>query len=167
MYWLHALIFLLKTFFLFAVFFLCTFISFTFAVSNYMRTVLFVVFITTLFLIQNYYYTIEGNICSAPFQLFRVHNTTSQFFKLIFYLNNSYIKLMNTYLTEHFSVYAIVRWVEDIFHIHKYWNNSYMHSQFHRHLHSLFLPFSCPTHHTYSKYFLLCSSHNRTYTFPW
>ena len=71
--------------------FLCVFISFTFDVRIYLIIAFFIVFIPTLFLIQTYSDTIDGNIWSTPFQLFKICKVTSQFFKFLFVLQSSSI----------------------------------------------------------------------------
>ena len=66
---------------LFAPVFFRFFISVSFAVNIYQKTVLFIVFINTLFQLQTYDYNISGNICGMDFQFFKVRNTILQVFK--------------------------------------------------------------------------------------
>ena len=105
-----------RVFPLFAHVLLCTFISFNFAIIIYPTISLLVVFISTLFLLQIYADTINGNICSETFQGFqslkrefsilRSYICTS---KLLPWTNGQFLDIIRL------CARAIIRWVVDIF----------------------------------------------------
>ena len=100
--------------------FLCTFITFTFAIMVYLTIVLFIVFSPTLILLQIYAETINSNICSAPFYFFKLHNTISQLFKVQFVLRKLFHKT-HGYCIDRICCCecTFVRWVEDVFNTFK------------------------------------------------
>ena len=106
----------LYAFYFFARVLLCTLISFTFVISIYLTIFLLIVFITTLFLLKIYTETIEGNIssvifwlfkfCSAPFRLFKVRITILQVFRVQFLFRNLFYKTHGYLLDKIISVRA-------------------------------------------------------------
>ena len=100
------------------------FIIFNIVIIIYLTISLFVVFITTLFLLRMHIDTIEGNISSATFWFSKFRNNIFQVFKLrsilckILYNTHGYILNRICWCARKF-----VRWVEDVFAV--FINNSF------------------------------------------
>ena len=77
--------------------------------------VIFVVFISTLFLLRIYTANIDGNIYSAPFCVLKVHNTIFQISKVHYLLWTLFYKTHGYFLYRNYCCAgAFVRWVADV-----------------------------------------------------
>ena len=111
--------------------FICTLLVSGFSLRIYLTTFLFLVLITTLFLVLKYADNINSSSCSAPFQFFKFHNTTSQLFKFRFVIQQNSHKT-HRYFIEIIRCCVRVRTLSGrhSFRIHKYWYNRHRILQF-------------------------------------